>query len=84
MTYLLIEVWFDPRCYKGTNPQRDEKLSPRLKITLVLVRLNHISTCIVKGRITRTWCNAICDGVNVGDAFRQVEGLVMVSGSDSA
>jgi hypothetical protein len=29
-------------------------------------------------------CDAICGGVNVGDAFRQVEGLVMVSGSESA
>jgi len=77
MTYLLIEVWFNPRCYEGTNPQLDKRPSPQLKIALVFVRLDRVADCIVTAN-RRTGYNAICGGVNVGDAFREVEGLVMV------
>jgi hypothetical protein len=48
MTYLLIEFWFHSRCYEGTNLQRDEKLSPQLKIALVVVRLDHVADGFVK------------------------------------
>jgi len=53
MTYLLIEVWFNPRCYEGINPQRDEKFSPQLKISLVPVRLDHVADGVVKANSSR-------------------------------
>ena len=51
---------------------------PVFEIALVLERLDHISSWIVNADHLHE-CNVICGGVNVGDAFRQVEGLVMVS-----
>jgi hypothetical protein len=53
-----------------------------IEIAVVLVRLDHVASLIVNAN--HAGCNAICGGVNVGDAFQQVEGLVMVSGSESA
>jgi hypothetical protein len=44
---LLIEVWFNPRCYQETNPQRDGKFSPLFEIALMLLRLDHIATLII-------------------------------------
>jgi len=61
----------------------DKRLSPQLKIALVFVRLDRVADRIVTAN-RRTGCNAICGGVNVGDALRQVEGLVMVWGSEWA
>ena len=55
-----------------------------LKSALVPIRLDHVAAPHRKTRVTCTKCNVICGGVNVGDAFRQVEGLVTVSGSESA
>jgi hypothetical protein len=61
----------------------ERKASPLFELTRLLVRLDHVASRIVNANHSH-WSNAICGGVNVGDAFRQVEGLVMVSGSESA
>jgi hypothetical protein len=56
---------------------------PLFEIALVAVRFDHNRQCHRK-RESLALDDAICGGENVGDAFPQVEGLVMVSGSESA
>ena len=44
---LLIEVWFNPRCYQETDPQRDPKLSPLFELARMLMCLDYIASLIV-------------------------------------
>jgi len=56
----------------------------RMELALVLMHFGSPCQRHRKRELLALKCNAICDGVNVGDAFRQVERLVMVSGWESA
>jgi hypothetical protein len=61
--------------FESPSRPNSGKAACLFEIAFVLVRFNHVAS--------RIGCDAICGGENVGDAFQQVEGLVMVSGLES-